>query len=62
MAVEIDEWKFSNIGTKALMKLMDAAEEETECNFYMYIGLYLLTLFGEILFNKEGESADGSEE
>lgn len=42
---------------------MDTADEEEEREFYMLTGLYVLTLFGEMLFNeKEGDNTDGGEE
>ena len=54
---------FADIGARVVLKFMDAAEEEKEREFYMYTGLYVLTLFGDMLFNgKEGDSTDGSKE
>lgn len=61
--IEIDEAKYADIGARVIQKFMDAAEEEKEREFYMLTGLYVLTLFGEMLFNrKEGEETSGSEE
>ena len=61
--VKLDEAKYADIGAKAIQKFMDTADEEEEREFYMLTGLYVLTLFGEMLFNeKEGDNTDGSEE
>ncbi len=59
--VELDEAKYADIGAMVIQKFMDAAEEEKEREFYMLTGLYVLTLFGEMLFGKKGD-ADGSKE
>lgn len=60
--VELDEAKYADIGARVIQKFMDAAEEEKEREFYMLTGLYVLTLFGEMLFNGKEGNADGSKE
>ena len=61
MLVELNEEKFAYSGGNVVQKFMEEAEEEEEGRFYMYIGVHVLSLFGEMLFGKKGD-ADGSEE
>lgn len=61
MSVELDEEKFAYIGGNVVQKFMEEAEEEEEGKFYMYIGVHVLSLFGEMLFGKKGDN-DGSKE
>ena len=61
--LSLSERIFADIGARVILKFMDTADEEEEREFYMLTGLYVLTLFGEMLFNeKEGDNTDGSEE
>ena len=61
--LSLSERIFADIGARVILKFMDTADEEEEREFYMLTGLYVLTLFGEMLFNeKEGDNTDGGEE
>lgn len=61
--ISLSERIFADIGARVILKFMDTADEEEEREFYMLTGLYVLTLFGEMLFNeKEGDNTDGGEE
>ena len=60
--LSLSEEMFADIGARVVLKFMDAAEEEKEREFYMYTGLYVLTLFGDMLFNGKEGNADGSKE
>ena len=59
--VELDKQKFAEIGAKALIQFMKTAEKEGERPMFLLFGLGALASFGEMLFEKKGDT-DGGEE
>ena len=58
--VSLDEAKYADLGARSVKKFMDTAELDAEREFYMLCRLYVLTIFGDMLFNREEEN--GSKE